>query len=132
MGFSEHAVARENPARTASAGYFSDGVPWSKRDTFVISYMSNTMTKQRFTICAVRKQDVCKCGCHGQCAFGQISRALAWSFNAMATGVWPGINHQNLPLDEERALKRGFDLAGGWRAAVTEIRCDLLELTSAF
>eukprot|EP00959_Pyramimonas_sp_CCMP1952_P062575 1308388-Pyramimonas_sp.AAC.1 len=32
----------------------------------------------------------------------------------MATGAWPATNRQNLPLDGERALKRGFDLAGGW------------------
>ena len=129
--FADHEVSREHPGRTAPVGFFSDGVPHTKRDAFIVQYLSNSLTKKRFMISSIRKGDLCRCGCKGQCTLGQINRVVRWSFNALASGLWPAENHEGGPLDPERALKRGFPLAEGWAGALTELRMDLLELTGA-
>eukprot|EP00959_Pyramimonas_sp_CCMP1952_P206312 4315026-Pyramimonas_sp.AAC.1 len=94
--------------------------------------MSSGLSKKRFLVCTIRKQDVCKCGCKGNCSFGLIQRVLRWSYNALAEGVYPDRDHDENPLPEHRAVLRGFPLAGGWRAALCEIRADLLEVTGAY
>jgi len=128
LRFSEHEVHVENPGKTSPVGFFADGVPHTKRDSFVVTYLSKSLTRQRFLVSSVRKSDLCRCGCRGHCTVGQINRVVSWSFDILARGFWPDENHEGGPLDHERQMKRGFPLAEGWVGALTELRFDLLEL----
>lgn len=82
-------------------------------------------------MCTIRKSDMCGCGCGGLCTLGAIMRAIVWSFNAAASGVWPSVRHDGFPLDEDRACMAGTELANGVCGALYEMRADLLEFTSA-
>eukprot|EP00959_Pyramimonas_sp_CCMP1952_P019003 401527-Pyramimonas_sp.AAC.1 len=60
--------------------------------------MSNGLSQTRTLLCVIKKSDLCQCGRHGFCSWGHIQRVLAWSFNALATGRWPGNNHVDEPF----------------------------------
>eukprot|EP00959_Pyramimonas_sp_CCMP1952_P072204 1507955-Pyramimonas_sp.AAC.1 len=87
--------------------------------------MSNGVSGKRYLICSIRKSDVCRCGCKGFCSIGNIQRTIAWSFNCLADGIYPALDHTGRPFhDDPRATQRGLDLAEGWRGALTEFRAD--------
>ena len=113
-------------------GYYSDGVPHTKSDSFWNFYWDNMLTCKRHLICTVRKSDCCKCGCKNMCTLGRIQKIIAWSFNVMAKGVHPSMDHMGDPFrDEIRWAKHGEPLAGGRTAALCEMRADLLEFVDA-
>ena len=131
--FVNHVVTRNHPGMTVPLGYFSDDVPHTKKDSFYTTYWSNALTGKRYLICSIRKTDLCKCGCKGQCTFGEVQRIIAWSFNILTTGQHPEFNHLGLPFPTEHMqwLRRSTDLAGGKRGALCEMRADLLEYVGA-
>lgn len=117
---------------SVALGYFSDAVPHTKRDSFFCFYWSNLLTHTRYLICVVRKSDLCKCGCKGFCTLGTVSKIIAWSFNALATGEYPAFDHNGLPFqDGLRAAQRGTLIAAGVCGALCEMRADLLEFVGA-
>ncbi len=129
--FWDHPLVTDHE-KVTPLGYFSDGVPFTKSDSFVSYYMSNLLTGERWMLCSLRKSDVCKCSCSGNCTFGSILRVLSWSFNCIAEGVFPSVDHLQRPfVDETRANKRGFPLAGDYKGALIEMRADLLEFVGA-
>ena len=130
--FYDHEVVKEFGPKVVPLGYFSDGVPFTKTDSFISYYLSNINTGERFLICSVRKSDLCQCSCHGNCTFGSVMQVISWSFNVLATGVHPDFDYRGQPFsDEVRAARRGFPLAGGYRGALCEMRADLLEFVTA-
>ncbi len=130
--FFEHPVMVEHGPKVTPLGYFSDGVPFTKSDSFISYYLSNALTGERYMICSLRKSDVCKCSCAGNCTYGTILRVLAWSFNQVAEGVYPAFDHLGQPFaDEMRSAKRGFPLAEGFHRALVGMRADLLEFVGA-
>eukprot|EP00969_Alexandrium_andersonii_P161011 7115508-Alexandrium_andersonii.AAC.1 len=58
-------------------GYFSDGAPHTKKDSFMAFYWSNVLTQKRHLITVLRKSDLCKCGCKGFCTTGGLLKAIA-------------------------------------------------------
>ena len=101
-----------------------------QKDSFYNFLWSNSVTRTRFLIATIRKQDVCQCGCKGQCSFNRIARAIVWSINLMAEGFSPSRDHEG--NDFASAWRRdqvGKPLAGGYVAALTEYRADILEFT---
>lgn len=130
--FFNHKVMVDHAPYVTPLGYYSDGVPFTRSDSFISYYMSNVLTGQRFMLCSLRKSDVCKCSCNGNCTYGTILRILAWSFNQIAEGVFPACDHLQRPFaNERRAAKRGLPLAGQFRGALVEFRADLLEFVGA-
>ena len=125
----KHPLVDYNPV---PLGFFSDAVPHSHKDSFIAYYWSELISGKRHLICSLRKSDMCTCGCKGLCTLGEIQRAIAWSFNVLATGEYPATGHDQMPFANEiRANQRGFQLAGGARGALCEMRADLLELVTA-
>ena len=127
-----HSVYQRVGHLAAPIGYFSDGVPHSKKDSFFAFYWSNGLTGQRFLICSLRKSDLCKCGCKGFCTLGAVLRMIAWSFNVVAEGVYPAMRHDGKPFaDEVRAAQRGEPIADGYCGALVEMRADLEEFSNS-
>ncbi len=52
--FADHAVVKTKGALAFPIGFFSDAVPHTKNDSFIIFYWSNTLTCKRYQICSVR------------------------------------------------------------------------------
>eukprot|EP00959_Pyramimonas_sp_CCMP1952_P097617 2040297-Pyramimonas_sp.AAC.1 len=118
-------------SKTVPLGYYSDGVPYSKKDSFLTHYLSNHLSGKRHLLCTLKKTDMCKCGCAGFCTWGAVLRVLVWSMNVMALGKHPQNDHLGEPFGDHRFDYRGFDLApSGVAGAVCEFRADLLELTT--
>eukprot|EP00969_Alexandrium_andersonii_P151293 6689665-Alexandrium_andersonii.AAC.1 len=84
--FWKHPVYQAKKQQAYPVGYFSDAVPHTKKDSFIVFYWSCLLgDTKRHMICSVRKADLCKCGCKGFCTLGAILRMIAWSFNALAS-----------------------------------------------
>lgn len=99
--YREHAVVKAKGDLAVPVGYFSDGVPHTKKDSFIAHYWSNTLTGQRYMICSIRKSDLCRCGCKGFCTIGRLQRIIAWSFNVLADGRYPRFDYNGQPFADE-------------------------------
>jgi hypothetical protein len=108
----EHAVVKAKGDLAVPVGYFSDGVPHTKKDTFIAHYWSNTLTGRRYMICSLRKSDLCRCGCKGFCTMGRLQRIIAWSFNALADGRYPRFDYDGKPFADELRSSTKKQLAG--------------------
>ena len=129
--YMRHDVRKKNGDKAWPMGYFSDYVPHTKRDSFLVFYFSNLITGIRYLMCVLRKSDLCRCGCKGFCTLGAVLRIVAWSLNQVALGLHPSYNHLNEPLDPDRFDLRGFELAEGHCGALCEARMDLEECCNA-
>ena len=59
-------------------------------------------------------------------------QAVVWSFNVMASGKFPGLDHLGRPFESDlRSAHRNFELADGICCALVEMRADLLEFVGA-
>lgn len=125
-----HPVTEDKGLLSCPITLYSDGVPYSKGDTFICYYWSTHCDPHtRHLICIIKKSDLCDCGCNGWCTTGAIQRILAWSFKCLSSGVYPEFDHRRRPFaDEVRAARRGFPLAAGICGALCEYRADLLEM----
>lgn len=45
--------------------------------------------RQRRVVTVLRKTRACRCGCNGRCSLNAITNVIAWSFEALASGVHP-------------------------------------------
>ena len=132
--FFKHEVYLQKQAKACPVGYFSDAVPHTNRDSFIAFYWSSIISGKRHLICSLRKQDLCQCGCKGYCTLHLVMRVIAWSFNCLASGIWPEVRHdgqQHLSPDTDRYQLAGTFLADGRCGAMVEMRADLLEIVSA-
>ena len=129
--FLAHPTVVEKGGLAFPVGYFSDAVPHTKSDSFIAFYWSNGLTGKRYLVTAVRKKDLCQCGCKGMCTLGTVYRIICWSFGALGAGTHPLTRHDGTPLDARRAGVAGQPLAGGYCGVLTEFRADLLEFVSA-
>ena len=73
--FFAHDVYIANGDKTCPIGYFSDAVPHTKRDSFFAFYWNNMLegVSKRHLICALRKADLCQCGCNGFCTIWECA-----------------------------------------------------------
>ena len=130
--YSRHPVALAKADMACPVGLFSDGVPHTKKDSFIAWYWSNLLTGKRTLICALRKKDLCDCSCRGLCTIGAIQRIIAWSFDLLAEGVHPACRHDQTPFSDDRqASCAGHALAGGYCGVLVEMCADLLEFWQA-
>ena len=118
------------------AGFFSDAVPHTKKDSFIAFYWGTMLTPTRHLICVLRKSDLCKCGCKGFCTLGAVQRVIVWSFGQMQKGLYPSADHLGVPFteisDQHRFERRGLELTEGeYSCAFIEMRADLEEFSAA-
>jgi hypothetical protein len=132
--YASHPVVLERGhADTVPLTLYSDGVPFSKTDSFICWYWSSAVdpNRKRHLICTVKKSDLCQCSCKGWCTMQVIQKVIAWSFSALAAGTFPPLDHNQKPFSQElRELHRGLPF--GKYGALVEYRADLLEYVSCF
>ena len=128
----DHPAYHERGDGAVPVGLFSDAVPHTKKESFIVWYWSNLVTRQRRLICALRKSDMCRCGCRGYCTLGAVQRIISWSFNVLAGGEFPSRRHDGEPFTDDARLRQiGTQLADGRAGALVEMRADLLEIVQA-
>ena len=90
------------------------------------------LTGVRTLVAALRKSELCKCGCKGWDSVYQILLMLAWSFEALAVGKHPQTRHDGSPWGEDvgRSSLSGAEL--GFKVALVLVKCDLAELSPSF
>eukprot|EP00959_Pyramimonas_sp_CCMP1952_P389933 8172080-Pyramimonas_sp.AAC.1 len=57
-------------------GYYSDGAPRTKKDSFIAFSSGNFVASARRTIAIARKSDACQCGCRGMCTLAAVMRII--------------------------------------------------------
>ena len=131
--FWEHEVFAAKGDMAHPLGFFSGAVPHTKKDSFFAFYWGSLVDRKRHLICALRKADLCQCGCRGFCTLSSVQNIIAYSFQCLAEGKHPQLRHDLLPFDRDpkRHAQCGRWLAEGKCGALVEMRADLLEYVSA-
>ena len=106
---------------TVPVGLHGDGAAFSHQDSvYAFSWNSligsGTTMQKRFVATVMKKSDMVKDGAGGG-TMQVITRILSWSFNVMLSGVTPLTDWEDRPLEGG-----GLPLAGGWRAALCQVR----------
>ena len=74
-------------------GIWGDSAPYHTKDSLfivlfnILGYIVEGFSLTRHMICAFSKGVTCKCGCGGKCTFDAIFKVLAWSMEALNSGV---------------------------------------------
>lgn len=125
----------EERKRIVPYAVYLDGVPFSLTrvgyDTVVGFWIINLVTQTRHLVTAIRKSDMCKCGCKGWCTMAVVFFFLRFQFECLAAGVYPTSRHDKtdwLPNDCWRELLAGAAL--GFTAVCLFIKGDWVELST--
>ncbi len=115
LGLDEHPVVRAagGLANAVPLKLFADGVGWTNSDSFVVYTVGSLFGDTSDVCAAVRKSDLCCCGCHGVHTFDAIEAVLAEDFCWLAQGVYPRTRVDGLPWSFPRDTRRAA-LAGQW------------------
>ncbi len=128
-----HPVTTSNPSGvggTVPLGLFADAAGFTQSDSFLAWMGGCVRVEDRMVFAVLRKAEYCTCGCRGRCSIAAIEEVLAWSFEALAVGLWPATRHDGQPWggDAARAARAGSPLfEPGVRGALVEYRGDLLQ-----
>ena len=108
------------------AAIYIDGVSFARRETCLGFWFYNVLSGQRSLLAALRKSEVCHCGCRGYDTVFCILTFLHWQLKALAEGVHPRFRHDGsewCPSTEAKC----HALAGhrlGFRVAVVFLKAD--------
>ena len=127
--FVEHPVSRDAPpgADVWPLCLYVDGIPLHRRDGVLAFYAYNMISETRHLLFALRRSQLCNCGCLGWCSLHQVWTVLMWSFACLARGQWPSRRHDFNAFgagDEERQQKSGRPLM---RGALVHVKGDWSE-----
>ena len=85
---------------------YMDGVQFSRRDSVLGIWTHFLLSPKRHLLCVLKKSQLCDCGCSGWCSMHPIMSMLAWSFEHMATGVYPASRHDGLEWTADDRLRQ--------------------------
>ncbi len=133
--YNEHEVVRDAPEGTPVYPYalYIDAVKFQRTDGVIGIWLCSLVTGLRQLCVAIRKSEMCACGCRGWCTMYCIMTLLNWSFVHMARGRAPSARHDGSPWNESEsghAIVSGTSL--GWRGVVLFIKCDMMEHVTSF
>lgn len=110
---------------------YLDGISYARRDSVLGIFAYNILSGIRHLICAIRKAELCRCGCRGWCTLQPLFRMLDWSASSMCEGRYPLLRHDGTAFDAEddggRASLRGLEF--GWKAVILMIKADWAEFS---
>ena len=130
-----HAVVQRAPAGTPVYPYalYVDAVQFQRTDAVVGFWLTSLVTGLRQLVVAMRKSEMCACGCRGWCTMACIMSMLNWSFSHMARGLAPDARHDGSPWAESDGAREAVaDAALGWRGVVLYLKCDMMEYVTSF
>ena len=110
---------------------FIDGVPYCKHDSLILFVVQSLLTDTQYLTVCLRKRFLCRCGCRGWCSLHVIWSWLRWSFECLASGLFPAARHTNEPFgagDETRSHMSGQKMA--CKGVLVQLRADWSELVS--
>ena len=112
---------------------FVDAAPYSNNDSIFMWYLTILPLAQRFMITVMKKEDLCDCGCRGQCTIQAIEHHIVESLRALAANKCQeqrcdGQHWQ--PGDAVRKARAG--LALGLFFALVEYRADWAQVVFGF
>ena len=108
---------------------YLDGVAVTKRDGVLGVWMYDEISEKRRLLCVLRKSALCKCGCRGADTLWPIFKTLQWSLGCLASGIWPSVGPDGVPLDGWRSDVAGQDL--GVLGAVVDVKGDWMDFSSS-
>ena len=129
-----HPVVVEAPPGTIvlPGALYVDGMPFVRHDSLIGFWTYCMLTGVRTLVAALRKSEVCKCGCKGWDSVYQVLLMLAWSFEALAGGKHPQTRHDGSAWGKDvgRSSLAGTEL--GFKVALVLVKFDLAELSPSF
>ena len=109
--WSTHPVWLESAGEAVPLSLFVDGVPYSHTDSVIGFWILNEVTKTRHVCAVLRKRTRCACGCRGWCSFWPLFDWLRWSFECLATRIYPACRHDFKDFDAAHDADR-IELVG--------------------
>ena len=97
------------------------------RDSAIRCWFINLGTQTRFLTLALRKKELCKCGCRGWCSLYMAFDYLRWLCAAMASGSHPDTRQDGQPWPDEDPIKEKAGQPLGYYAAVVMVKADWAE-----
>ena len=133
--YTEHEVVRKAPPGVPVYPYalYIDAVKFQRTGAVIGIWLCSLVTGLRQLCVALRKSEMCSCGCGGWCTMYCIMAMLNWSFAHMARGLAPSARHDASPwtaADCGREAVSGIAL--GWLAVVLFIKSDMMEYVTSF
>lgn len=134
QAYSEHPAVLSAPAGATvlPLALYVDGVPFTKKDSFIGIWVYNLLSMERKLAVVLRKSELCSCGCRKYCSLFEVFRFLRWSFEALATGRYPEGRHDSRPWDDEDAERIGLAGKPLPRGAVVLLKGDWAEFCLTF
>jgi len=127
----EHEAVRSAPGggRLHPFCLYLDAVPYTRGESVLGVFVYFVLSQKRHLVFCIRKSEMCKCGCRGQCSLFPLFAMLSWSCKAMLSGKYPTERHDAKEWkssDAARATWAGRDL--GFRAICLFIKADWAEV----
>ena len=108
---------------------YLDGVAFSRTDNILGLWCYHLHTEKRHLLAAIRRSELCGCGCKGWDTVYGLMSMLKWSFAALAQGSFPDARHDGTPFrangDDCRSPHAGTDM--GFKAICLFIKGDWAE-----
>ena len=129
QSYFNHHITREAPHGTPVYPFalYTDAVKFQRTDSVLGVWLVSLLTNSRHLVAALRKSEMCACGCRGACTVFGLMVALHWSISCMARGRWPAARHDGAAWrasDHMRAASGGNAL--GWVGVILFIKCDMM------
>lgn len=92
-------VVERHGVKTFLVAIHLDGIAFAKRDGVLGIFMYNMVNKgRRRLIAAVRKYQMCRCGCRGYCTSFHAFLCIRWCIETMADVTNPLSRHDGWPF----------------------------------
>ena len=111
---------------------YIDGLKFQRTDGMVRITVKCLVTHVNHLCMAIRKSEMCACGCRGWCTIYVAMLVLGWSFEAMGDGIWFNAKHDGTPWEEGSWRQKLAGTALGWFALIIFARCDMAEFVTTF
>ena len=123
-------ATREQKMRILPVTIYMDGAEYNKKDGLIVFTVRFSFSRKRHLCWAVRKTNVCECGCGGWCTLYAFFDFVRWSLEALQAGRWPARRHDGGELDAARLAKASTDML--FKAVVIDICGDWKEFSASW
>lgn len=106
--FGQHAAVQGAVRTAIPLAFYLDGTQYATRGQLLVFVVCNLVSGARHLCCVLKKKDMCRCGCKGWCSAKPIMDMFAWSFAALARGVFPAATHDGSQWGEQEPLRRSL------------------------
>ena len=104
---------------------YMDGAEYTLKDGLIVFTIRFCSSGKRHLVWAIRKNQLCDCGCGGWCTLFPLFAFVAWSLLALQEGRFPTKRHDQTPFDDEQRQTLAsnalgfvgllFDILGDWK-----------------